>query len=498
MDDGKEGHVWRGRIRDRMRGRATPLFIFEYATIPAASVWTGSRLWVEHFRSAGLRAGDRVLLALDPSPAWLMIFVACLWEDLTIVPVQPSSSSITLEAMRRFDARLAIAAAEGSIPAVVSPDRHGCPTQLVAPREAVFLPSRDTRLILSTSGTCGRPTHAAISDRNLDAVLCSHIPELGLDEHDTCLSTLPWTHAFGLIIDLLTAIFAGATVVRDAANGRDVSRLPALADDWGVTRACMVPLQAAKLAESETGLRFLTSLQGGVIGGAPVDALLARILATTRLRVGYGQTEASPGIALGQPGQWSDRTIGMTIGCETSIDCHSHLLCRGDNVCDAVWSESLGVVRMPAGRWLDTGDLVSQSPDGTMAFVGRADHAFKLSNGRLVNAPELERGLAHVLGGHAVVLITTRDHRTIDITIVASDAETLRSVAARGDEGLRRVAEPILGSLMRHLGRCTVRADHDVERDVKGQFVRPQRHGYPVRDDRTGRKNPSSSFLRVG
>jgi len=497
MADGEKRHVWRSRVRDRMRGRATPLFIFEHATIPAASVWTGSRLWVEYFRTASLKAGDRVLLALPPSPAWLMVFVACLWEDLTIVPVPPSSSSSILEAMKRFDARLAIAATEGLGPAVVSPDRHGRPTQPVALREAAFAPSPETRLILSTSGTCGRPTHAAISDRNLDAVLGSHIPQLGIDEHDVCLSTLPWTHAFGLIIDLLTAIFAGATVVRDPANGRDPSTLPALADHWGVTRACMVPLQAAKLAECETGRRFLTSLQGGVVGGAPVDSPLARVLATTRLRVGYGQTEASPGIALGQPGEWSSRTIGVTIGCETSIDSHSHLLCRGDNVCDAVWSESVGLVLMPAGRWLDTGDLVSQGPDGTMAFIGRADHAFKLSNGRLVNAPELERGLADSLGGHAVVLITTRDHRTIDITITASDAKTLRSVVARGDEGLRRVAEPILGSLMRHLGNCTVRADRDVQRDLKGQFVRPLRDTHNTQDDRTDRKDSSSSLLHA-
>ena len=497
MADEKKGYVWRSRIRDRMRGRATPLFIFEHAAIPAASVWTGSRLWVEHFRSAGLQAGDRVLLALEPSPAWLMIFVACLWEDLTIVPVPPSSSSSILDSIRRFDARLAITATEESVPAVISPDRHGRPTQSVTPRQAAFAPSPKTRLILSTSGTCGRPTHAAISDRNLDAVLASHIQELGLDEQDICLSTLPWTHAFGLIIDLLTAVFAGATVVRDPANGRDVSTLPALADDWDITRACMVPLQAAKLAESETGRRFLTSLHGGVIGGAPVDMPLAHILATTRLRVGYGQTEASPGIALGRPGEWCDRTIGLAIGCETSIDSHSHLLCRGDNVCDAIWSESVGLVAMPAGRWLDTGDLVSQSPDGTMSFVGRSDHAFKLSNGRLVNAPELELHLADALGGHAVVLLTTLDHRTLDITITSSDVETLRSIAARGDAGLRRAVKPILGSLMGHLGRCTVRADHDMARDVKGQFVRPQLYAHPAQVDHTGRKDPSSSFLRV-
>jgi long-subunit acyl-CoA synthetase (AMP-forming) len=477
-----------------MRNRATPLFVFEHATIPAASVWTGSRLWVEYFRSAGLRAGDRVLLALDPSPAWLMVFVACLWEDLTIVPVPPSSPGSTLGAVRRFDARLAIASMEDSIPAVVRPDRHGRPTQPVVPREAVFATSPETRLILSTSGTCGRPTHAAISDRNLDAVLGSHIPELAITEHDICLSLLPWTHAFGLIIDLMTAIFAGATVVRDPANGRDTSTIPALADRWSVTRACMVPLQAEHFAADEQGRRFLTALRGGIIGGAPVDADLSRVLATTRLCVGYGQTEASPGIALGRPGEWSDRTIGRAIGCETRIDRHAHLHCRGDNVCDAVWREDAGLVPMQAGRWLDTGDLVSPRPDGTMAFVGRADHAFKLSNGRLVNAPELERRLAAALGDHAIVLITTRDHRTIDLTITTRDAQTLDSVGARGDEGLRQAAEPILGSLMRHVGHFTVRAEHEIERDQKGQFLRPQRRDHITPDDQTGREGLSSPF----
>lgn len=483
MAEATTGHVWRSRVRDRMRGQPIPLFVFGDATIPAASVWTGSRLWVEWFRGLGLTAGDRVVIALPPSPAWLMVAVACLWEDLTIVPCLPGSPNHVLDAMVRFDARLALAEQEDPAAAVVAPDRHGRPCQPVAARASRFAPSPQTRLILSTSGTCGRPTHAALSDRNLQAVLDSHAPELGITEQDVCLSVLPWTHAFGLVIDLMTAMFAGATIIRDPAGGREPHTLPALAERWGVTRACLVPLQAEKLSDSEQGRRFLASLRGGVIGGAPVGAALAEFLSTTRLCVGYGQTEASPGIALGRPGAWTERTIGRAVGCETRIDSNAHLLCRGDNVCDAVWREDMGIVPLPAGRWLDTGDLVTERPDGTMAFVGRADHAFKLGNGRLVNAPELEHALAAALaepgcgwdGARVGVLITTRNHRTIDITMIAPDARTLETLTKSGSAVLRRVAEPVLGSLARHLGDITVRAACDIERDLKGQFVRPSR-----------------------
>lgn len=485
MAETTTGQVWRGRVRDRMRGKPAPLFVFEDATIPAASVWTGSRLWVEHFRAIGLNAGDRVVLALPPSPAWLMVFVACLWEDLTVVPVQPGPRRHTLDALQHFDARLAVAGHEDPAAGIVMPDRHGRPGGPASIRACRFAPTPATRLILSTSGTCGRPTHAAISDRNLTAVLDSHTPELGITDQDICLSVLPWTHAFGLIIDLMTAVFAGATVIRDPAGGRDATALPALADRWGVTRACMVPLQAEKLTDSDEGRRFLTSLHGGVIGGAPVDAALAGFLSNTRLRVGYGQTEASPGIALGRPGEWAERTIGRAVGCETRIDPDAHLRCRGDNVCDAVWREDTGLVPLPAHRWLDTGDLVAERPDGTMGFIGRADHAFKLSNGRLVNAPGLEHALAAVLaaavtertdereGIRVSVLITTRDHRTIDITLIAADAGTLATLNALGPTGLRRLVEPALGSLANQLGTCVVHAGSDIERDRKGQFVRP-------------------------
>ncbi len=473
MTDARDQSTWRERVRHGLRGRPAPLFVFENAAIPAASVWTGSRLWVEHLRRAGLSAGDRLVLALPPSPAWLMVFAACLWEGITVVPVDARSADDLGRAADLFDARLAVATDQtaGDRPHASVPDRHGRPPLGAGARPGRLPPSAEICLIMSTSGTSGRARHVALSDRNVQAVIDSHAAELGLDEDSVCLSLLPWTHAFGLIIDLLTAVFAGATVVRDPAAGRHADAASALGLARGVTHCCMVPLHAEKFAGSDAGRAFLASLRGGVVGGAPVDASLAGALAPTRLRVGYGQTEASPGITLGAPGLWHARTIGRPVGCEVRIDERSHLLCRGPNVCAGVWDERLGVVRGDAGRWLDTGDLVSQDQTGCLTFLGRADQAFKLINGRLVNAPMLESRLASALGGGVEVVLTTADHRTIDVHVITGDDATPASLAPRTPR-VARAAELVLGSLMGHLGRWTVVDRCDAARDAKGQINR--------------------------
>ena len=65
---------------------------------------------------------------------------------------------------------------------------------------------------------------------------------------------------------------------------------------------------------------YLCSLAGGIVGGAPVRGFLRERLERTRLWVGYGQTECSPGATLGRPGEWErDDFLGRPLGCEVML-----------------------------------------------------------------------------------------------------------------------------------------------------------------------------------
>jgi len=337
----------------------------------------GAAAWLARLRAAGVRAGDRVACALPPGPGFAALLVAALGERWTFVPLPPAAD---------------LAAAADAVDARVSVDASGA----FRTRAAAGPPTPDARVLLATSGTTGAPRRLALSDANLRAVLDSHAGPLAL-RGAVLLSVLPWHHAFGLVLELLPALRAGAPLVRDPSGGRDVASMldaaeRAAARGAAVTHLHAVPYTTRLLAEDGAGADFLAGLRGGLVGGAPAGASLAASLARTRLRVGYGQTEASPGICLGDPGAWRAGALGTPLGCAVRVDDDGVLAFRGPNACLGEWHGVLAdrsdgtspLERLPADRWVRTGDLAAAEADGSYTFLGRAAESFKLENGRSV------------------------------------------------------------------------------------------------------------------
>jgi long-subunit acyl-CoA synthetase (AMP-forming) len=148
-----------------------------------------------------------------------------------------------------------------------------------------------------------------------------------------------------------------------------------------------------------------------------VDGDLAAALATTRLRVGYGQTEASPGVALGAPGEWRAGILGRPLGCEVRVHEDGELAFRGPNACLGAWHDGALHVLAP-DRWVRSGDLARAEADGTLLFRGRVSDAFKLANGRFVQAGVVEAELcARVAGVRAALVSPSADGMTLRLAL---------------------------------------------------------------------------------
>jgi len=431
--DPRSSNPWHSIFYDRLRDRALPALIDGDNTItPAASLWTGSRLWLDAFREADLESGDRLLFSVEPSAAFLQVLVAALWHGLSIVPVPPGADLAPL--FEDLDARAAVT--EGDAPHAWRAAGPGGPAS--SPR-ALRVPdgpgTPDVCFYLRTSGTTGEAKWVALSDQNVLSVLASHLPHLGLKNART-LSVLPWHHAFGLILDCLPALLSEAEIIRDPAGGRDPDQLIRLARTWGATHLSAVPLVLDRLCDVDGGAGLLCSLDGGIVGGAPVSGTLAQVLSGTSLRAGYGQTEASPGIALGPPGHWSANYLGRPLGCSVSIDDQGELHFQGDNACIGVWRDRR-LHRLDPDRVVATGDRVAQD-DEDLFFRGRTDNTFKLSNGRLVHAGDLESRLKQQFRGLDEAFVFTPDHANVAVALRASDPSHIPS-----DPSIRQ----ILGSV---------------------------------------------------
>ncbi len=417
--------AWRGALHARLRGRPLPLVWTRDALVPAATLWTGARLWVEWLRAGGVGAGDRVVCALPPGPAFVMLLVAALWEELTFVPIPPPADASAVEAaLEDVDARLAVVSSGGALGtgvfacAAAGTPPGGAPGARAPLRARRGAPTPDARFFLQTSGTTGAARRVALSDANVRAVLDSHAPLLGL-EGATVLSVLPWHHAFGLVLELLPALLAGAELARDPSGGRDPDSVLAVAAQHPVTHLSAVPLTARLLAEREDARALLGRLRGGVVGGAPAGPALAAALRATRLRAGYGQTEASPGVTLGDPGAWRAGALGRPVGCAVRVDADGVLAFRGPNACLGFWRDG-ALAAEPPDRWVRTGDLARAEADGTYTFEGRLSDSFKLENGRFVAAAAVERAVCERWPAVADAMLSSPDGRSLVLAV--SDA----------------------------------------------------------------------------
>lgn len=416
--------LWQERLYKRLFEQPYPLWVDADGVLPAVSLWFLLRERLNDLRDADVNAGDRVVFALPPDRHFLAWMLAALWQGCTLVLVQPSAfARESAEEMERF------------LSAKVWIDTDGL--RLCA--KPILPTTPEASFLLATSGTTTAPKWVALSECNIWSVIDSHLPVLGLRDSVSVaysaarvLSLLPMHHAFGLVIDFLTAFFAGAEIVRDRQNGRDISHFLRVAADHNITHCSMVPLLAERLAALPEGRSFLRDLQGGVIGGAPVSKALATFLAETRLRVGYGQTEAAPGIALGEAGVWCEHYLGKALGCKTRVSTEGVLEFSGANAHIGIWTEQ-GLERLDEGRWISTGDYVRDCGNETTEeyiFVGRVDETFKLANGRFIPAPQWEELLKNSIDGCTQAMIFSLSGTTCTICLALQNP-ALRPDAAR-------------------------------------------------------------------
>lgn len=426
------------------------------ACVSATALNHGANDWSRALRHAGVMRGDRVLCALPNGEAFVQLLVATLADGVTLVPVPAGEAVEPL--LDSVDARVAIALDSATAHVAVPSRTGGPPSTPLVPRRASQRTDK-IAFLLRSSGTTAEPKWIAIAERGVLAVLQSHLPLMAIDGAST-LCVLPWHHAFGLILGLMPALLRARRVVTFATDPRNTDALMDVAREHAVTHMSLVPLLASRLSVRADGQQLLDQLAGGLVGGAPIDALLASKLATTRLRVGYGQTEASPGIMLGEPGEFRARLLGRPVGCAVRIDDDGVLAFTGPNLCDGYWVGGT-LHTLEPDRWHRTDDLVSVTA-GTYSFVGRTSMTFKLANGRMVAAPAIEAKLRTQIPRLIDAVLHSRDGVGLDLLYSTRDVLPID----------RDAVELALGGLRHYLRTVTCVGVDEWQRTNKGEIDR--------------------------
>jgi acyl-CoA synthetase (AMP-forming)/AMP-acid ligase II len=367
---------WKGLFYSHFYEKSEPILTLNDINLPAASLWTGIQYWVKFFRRESIVPGDRILLCLPPSIPFVYVLLACFWENITLFITSPNNFNPDLG--EKLDCILDIH--DKDLPNSISLDGL-LPVKILGQKRKTHLPLQpEINLFLQTSGSTGHSKWIGLSSTNIYSVLQSHLPHLQ-DTQKILISTLPWTHAFGLVLDLLVGLFSAKHIIREESNGKDLENLIQLLDSGNSIWWNSVPLGFEKLLNHPLGEGILKNLKGGIIGGAPISKFLSDRLKGTNLRVGYGQTEASPGIALGDKGEFYPSFLGRALGCETRISQSQTLEFKGANANHAIFKgEKIEILEK--NRWVNTGDICFLQEE-KLFFGGRIDFSFKLPNGKM-------------------------------------------------------------------------------------------------------------------
>ncbi|XXX76186.1 amino acid adenylation domain-containing protein [Sorangium sp. So ce134] len=360
------------------------------------------------FALGTLRAGA-VYVPLDPSHPPERLARTLVRAKIRAVLCSPATERLLRAALD--DAGVAAEVEPWAPPAAVE-------GEAAAFADAPYAGPRSVAYVIHTSGSTGEPKGAMVEYAGMLNNVLGKITDLGLTEEDVIAQTA--SAAFDISVwQLLTGPACGARleIVPDAI-AHDPAALLRHVQATGITVLESVPsLIEAMLSEPA---QPLPSLRWMITTGEAMSPQLARRWRERYPEIGllnaYGPAECADDVALCRIEAPSAERLHLSIGRATDnnrlyvLDANLDLvpfgatgeLCiagigPGRGYMDAPGHTARAFVpnpyaEEPGERLYRTGDLVRFEPDGSLAFVGRADHQVKI-RGYRVELGEIEARL---------------------------------------------------------------------------------------------------------
>jgi len=348
--------------------------------------------------------------------------------------------------------------------------------------------SRDPAVVLFTSGSESLPKAVPLTHANLLSNMRDITAGLDISSADRMVGMLPPFHSFGLTGTLLLPLCYGLRTAYHA-NPTESAMLARIIEAYGITLLIGTPTFLGGILRAASG-EVLRTLRLAVSGAekcpAAVYEALARRCPGATVIEGYGITECSPAVSLGDPRAPRPCTIGRVLpsfhyaiqDVETEQRAArgqpGMLLLRGPSVFPGylAYTGPSPFVSFEGEEWYRTGDLVTEAPDGVLTFTGRLKRFVKLG-GEMISLPAIEEVLAQALlrGDEdkpmLAVQSTAHDLNPELVLFAALDVEreaanaALRRAGLSALHNLRRVvrleAIPVLGT-----GKTDYRALRDL------------------------------------
>jgi long-chain acyl-CoA synthetase len=449
-------------------------------------------------RSRGTKPGDRVAIATQNDPAFVVAALGTWAVGGVVVPINPMLreremehiftdsgarvviclSSIAQRVVTAGGGRLKTVVSAGSryaLEPMATPDRsltsaHDLEELILGYRSTpatldVCIPPESPALLMYTSGTTGAPKGAVLSHQNVLASVNLWRTYADLTSTDVVLGLAPLCHITGTVAQLCCALLNGAALVlmhrfdpHEAWRAVERHRVT-----FGVAA---ITAFVAMRGSPERGRRDVSSVRLFVTGGAPAPAAIVDSFARDTgiaLRNAYGLTEttslctgvpvgtraplhASGALSVGRAvGATALRVVEVPSGRDVNPGVAGELLVRGPQVCAGYWKNPIATSELLCGDWLRTGDVAVIDAAGWVYIIDRIKDMI-VASGYKVWPREIEDVLVeHSAVSEACVIGVPDDYRGENVRAYV----TLRSSSAVALEELDEFARTRLAAYKR-------------------------------------------------
>jgi fatty-acyl-CoA synthase len=264
-----------------------------------------------------------------------------------------------------------------------------------------------TASINYTSGTTARPKGVQLTHRNIWINAATFGWQIGVDDRDVYLHTLPQFHCNGWGMPYAVTGMGGRHVIIRKVDGAEILRR---IERHGVTLLCGAPAVVAMILDAAASWDGPIPGKGTVrmvVAGAPPPS---RTIERMETELGwefiqiYGLTETTPLLTMNRSrGEYDDlnpgdrarrlvRTGAPALGVQIAIDDEGEVLARSNVVMDGYWNQPEATAAAIVDGWFHTGDGGGVDDESYLMISDRKKDVI-ISGGENVSSIEVEEVL---------------------------------------------------------------------------------------------------------
>ncbi|MGE5308817.1 MAG: class I adenylate-forming enzyme family protein [Deltaproteobacteria bacterium] len=389
----------------------------------------------------GCRKGDRILIAMDNCPAYIVAFFAVLKLGAVVVPLPvrlagPEVRALVMRCtplMAVVNPGCAASFLEGILTVELELDR--IPVQTL--KRSSCPRGDETAALFFTSGTSSAPKGVLLTHRNLEANAESICSYLNLTASDSVMAVLPFGYAYGNSV-LTSHIRSCSRLVIEESFLYPAYTLRRI-DEEKVTGFSGVPSHYLMMRSCIGGhklrsLRYFT-LAGG---GLPREIIEEYVVSFPHARffVMYGQTEATarlsclaPHLVLKKRGCIGKAVPGVSLqvlnrdGEPVKPGEVGEITARGPNIMAGYLDDPEGTGEVLRNHRLFTGDLATVDAEGFIYFIGRKKEIIK-SGAFRISPEEIEETVMMIPGVEECAAVAVPDrllNEAVMVFVASSD-----------------------------------------------------------------------------